>query len=358
MKVKLPQGTGSIKKKKPYKLMTPNQKLIYDLVSDPINGPLFFAENCCYVNRNGIQNYVPFDYQREMLFNMHNYKDLISLFSRQNGKTITSAIYILWYSMYNDFKEILICAQDERAAMENLSKIKFVYEYCPNFLKKGLISDNKSVMVFDNGSKITVRPSNIKAPRGVSPAIVYCDEFAFIGAQDSADKALEKQKEFFGALSPTLSATKGKLFITSTPMSETDLFYQLWSGAIKKVDDKGLNLPKDYILELNGELYRDFHLFKSKEEAELYKETIIKKYDSIKIVEKQPAGNNGYQSQLVKWDACPLKDEEWAKTELKKVGAEKFAKEYNCLGGDNLVQIMDEKGNIFNVTLEMLYEYF
>ena len=358
MKVKLPQGTGAIKKSKPYRLMTDNQKMVYNMVYDSVNGPLFFAENCCYVNRNGLQNYVPFDYQREMLFNMHNYSNLISLFSRQNGKTITSAIYILWFAMKYSLKEILICAQSKDAAMENLSKIKLTYEYCPDFLKKGLVSDNKSTLIFDNGSRIIVRPSTIKAPRGLSPAIVYVDEFAFIGQQKSSDNALEMQEEFYGALSPTLSASKGKLFITSTPISETDLFYRLWSGAIKKVDDHGMDISPDYILKINGELYRDFHLFKTKREAEKYAKTIRTDSNKVEVVEKSPSGNNSFQSQLVKWDACPLKDEEWAKAELKRVGAEKFAKEYNCLSGDNVVSLMDEQGNIIKTKLELLYNFY
>ena len=358
VKFQLPQGTGIIKKSKKYKDLKPNQKIVYDKVYDPINGPLVFAENCCYVVRNGLEQYVPFDYQREMMFNMHNYHSLISLFSRQNGKTITTAIYLLWYAMAFEYKQILVTAQDLRAASENLGKIKGVYENCPNFLKRGVLEDNKSKMVFDNGSEIHVRPSTLKAPRGISPAIVYCDEFAFIGAQESGDKALEKQEEFYGALSPTLSATKGKLFITSTPISETDLFYRLWSGAIKKVDDYGLDIPKDYILKLNGELYRDFHLFKNKEEAESYAETIKDQYESVEVVEKEPFGYNGFQSQLVKWDACPLKDEEWAKSEIKKVGIDNFSREYNCMCGNNLVKIMDEKGYIRNVSLENLYNFY
>ena len=85
MEIQLPQGTGSVKHTRPYNTMTKNQKFVYDLCYDEINGPLFFAENCCYVNRNGLEHYKPFDYQREMIFNMHNYKRLISLFSRQNG---------------------------------------------------------------------------------------------------------------------------------------------------------------------------------------------------------------------------------------------------------------------------------
>ena len=86
MKFILPQGTGVIKKSKKYKDLKPNQKMVYDKVYDPINGPLVFAENCCYVVRNGLEQYVPFDYQREMLFNLHNYTSVISLWSRQNGK--------------------------------------------------------------------------------------------------------------------------------------------------------------------------------------------------------------------------------------------------------------------------------
>lgn len=129
----LPIGTGSIKKSKKYEKLKPLQKEVYDKVYDPINGILFFAENCAYTNRNGIEHYVPFDYQREMLFNMLHYKNVISLFSRQNGKTITSAIFICWYATVFDHKEILVCAQSKDAAIENLSKIKLAYEYCPNF---------------------------------------------------------------------------------------------------------------------------------------------------------------------------------------------------------------------------------
>lgn len=94
VKFELPQGTGVIKKSKKYKDLKPNQRLVYDKVYDPVNGPLVFAENCCYVVRNGLERYIPFDYQREMMFNMHNYQSLISLFSRQNGKCFCPNIEI------------------------------------------------------------------------------------------------------------------------------------------------------------------------------------------------------------------------------------------------------------------------
>ena len=86
VKYKLPVGTGPIKKSRPFNTLTDLQKEIYKKVYDPINGILFFVENCCYVNRNGIEQYVPFDYQREMLYNLRLYNSAITLMSRQIGK--------------------------------------------------------------------------------------------------------------------------------------------------------------------------------------------------------------------------------------------------------------------------------
>lgn len=105
MEIQLPQGTGSVKHTRPYNTMTKNQKFVYDLCYDEINGPLFFAENCCYVNRNGLEHYKPFDYQREMIFNMHNYKRLISLFSRQNGKCLDKMTKIKIRSKNNKLEQ-------------------------------------------------------------------------------------------------------------------------------------------------------------------------------------------------------------------------------------------------------------
>lgn len=272
--------------------------------------------------------------------------------------TITTAIYILWYAMAFDHKQILVCAQSKDAASENLEKIRLAYEYCPNFLKRGVIGSNKTSMEFDNGSKIFVRPSNSNAPRGLTPSIVYVDEFAFIGSQDSAEKGLEKQNEFFSALTPALSSSKGSLFITSTPISETDLFYQLWNGAKTKIDDKGLDIPCDYMLKINGKLYCDFHLFKTKDDAENFAKSIRDENTIVEVVDKYPIGYNGFQSQLVKWDVCPLKDKEWAETELKRIGVERFNREFNCLSGDSLVTIMDENGLVKNVTLNNLYDFY
>lgn len=351
----LPQGSGPKKPNRKLKL-TKLQYEIYQKCYDDVNGPLFFASHCCWVNRNGLVRYVPFDYQREMLFNLHNYQNTISLWSRQNGKTATSLTYVLWYAMKYPYKEILITSFGEESANKNLADVKMLYENCPDFLKRGIIAMNESTIKFDNKSKIFSRPTTLKAPRGLSPALIYCDEFAFVGTA-GASKGAQMQEEFYAAISPALSASKGKLAITSTPISETDKFYNLWSNAIKKTNDDGTDIPKQYILEINGEKYQDFHLFQTKEEAEEYVKT-LNNNENIKIIEREPPGNNGFVSQLVKWDACPLKDENWAKSEIKKVGEERFQREYNCLSGKNMIKILDKNGQVFDISIENFYNFY
>ena len=351
---KLNTGTGAIKKALPFKKMSSVQQQIYKRIYDPVNGILEFINHCVYVNRNGIQLYQPFDYQKEMLFNIHNYDRAVALVSRQSGKTASSAAYILWFATVNPSKQILITSQDMRSANEILTTIKLMYEYCPNFLKRGFVKMNESELWFDNGSRIFSRASNNKAARGLSPALIYCDEFALVGTQDSPTKARGKQEEFFSSITPALSASHGKLNITSTPIAETDLFYSIWSGAIKKSDDNGLLLPRDYIIEINGKLYDDFNLFHTKEDDEKYLESIGNP-EGYKLVEKDPAGLNGFQSLFATWDKCPFRTPEWAEKEVKVIGEEKFEREYNCLSGDTLVKVMDDRGNIFDISLKMLY---
>lgn len=356
-KYDLPPGTGFIKRRVNLAGQDPLYQKIWDECYDPKTGALFFAEHCCYTRKNGIVKYNPRDYQKEMLFQMNNQRFVVSLFSRQNGKTVTSCCFLLWYAMAFPEKDILITSFGEKSAAENMSKIKTMYEYCPDFLKIPVIKNNETTLIFSNGSRIYCRPTTPKAPRGLSPAIVYCDEFAFVGGTASAQKSLENQQEFYAAISPALSSTKGKLIITSTPISETDLFYRLWAGAINKTDDNNLDLPKEYALSVNGVLYDDQNLFKSEEEANSFILTLPKDtQSSYKPVAIEPPGNNGFVSIFADWTRDPDKTEEWSVQERRRVGDEFFEREYNCLGSHTRVKVM-HNGEEFELTMRELYDH-
>jgi hypothetical protein len=104
-----------------------------------------------------------------------------------------------------------------------------------------------------------------------------CDEFAFV-------QPPEKAKEFWTALSPTLS-TGGKCIITSTPNSDEDQFALIWTEANKKFDQHG---------------------------------------------NEQKVGTNGFFPFFAPWTEHPLRDDEWARLELSKIGEERFRREFGC----------------------------
>ncbi len=355
-KLKLPMGTGPIKREFDLSNADPAYQQIKNMMYDQTDGALFFMTNCCWVKRNGIVKYVPREYQREMLFdyNCPKWKNVVCLDSRQLGKTTTAAGYLLWYATTNPSKDILVTSYGEKSAIEIMEVIKTIYEYCPDFLKLPMIESNKTTVKFSNNSRIFCRPTTTKAARGLSPAIIYCDEFAFVGNGESAAKTLEKQQEFFSAISPALSASQGKLFITSTPQSQTDMFYKIWSGAINKLDENNLPKPCFWIIKEKDKLYTNNFIFDTEEEAK----TFISKQEHpefFEAVSKEPCGSNDFMSQFADWTKDPMKTEEWAKAERIRVGEELFSREYECLSGQTMVTIQDENDNIINIPIEQLY---
>ena len=130
-----------------------------------------------------------------------------------------------------------------------------------------------------------------------------CDEFAFV-------QPPEKAKEFWTALSPTLS-TGGKCIITSTPNSDEDQFAMIWTEANKRFDEFG---------------------------------------------NEQTEGINGFHSFFAHWSEHPDRDEAWANKERAKIGDERFRREFDCSAHNTIVTLQDENGNIFTTTMGELHD--
>ena len=60
---------------------------------DPKNGPLYFAKNFVKIQHptKGSMQFVPYDYQEEMLHAYHDYRYTIAMLPRQMGKTTCAA---------------------------------------------------------------------------------------------------------------------------------------------------------------------------------------------------------------------------------------------------------------------------
>jgi hypothetical protein len=122
---------------------------------------------------------------------------------------------------------------------------------------------------------------NTKSHKIIANQIIshQCDEFAHIRSNIVS--------EFWSGISPTLSTSKGKCIITSTPLSDEDLFAELWKGSRPLIDNDGNEI-------------------------------------------KNGVGQNGFKSFAAHYSEFPGRDDEWAERERQKIGDDRFRREFCC----------------------------
>lgn len=212
-------------------IKSPNQKTEYTLeqiqeLKRCAEDVVYFCKRYIKV-RHPVKGSIPlvlYPYQERMmrLFQEERYSVVLS--ARQTGKSVVSAIYLLWYSIFNKDKTVLIVSNKNAGAMEMIYRIQYAYQELPGWLKPGILDDgwNKHSIGFDNGSRILSEATSEDSGRGKSISLLYCDEFAFVPANI--------QDVFWTSISPTL-ATGGACILTSTPNGDSNLFAQIWRTA-------------------------------------------------------------------------------------------------------------------------------
>jgi len=192
---------------------------------------IYFAYNyCCIQTPKGIKLIKETmglrDFQEQILESFSTNRLNILMASRQIGKSVTSAIFILWFTMFNPEKTALIVADNFNTTKELLDKLKITLEGLPFFMKPGIKLINSGNIKFDNDSRIVARTTTKKSGIGLTVNLLYMDEFAHI---DSA-----KLDEFYRAVFPTVTADpNAKVIITSTPNGKNK-FYDIWTDAIER----------------------------------------------------------------------------------------------------------------------------
>lgn len=246
--------------------------------TDPVtgvymSGPVYFTRNYVRIE-HPTRGDIPFqlyDYQEEMMNMFAENNKSIVMSARQTGKSATSAVYLLWFAIFNPNATILIASNKNTNAMEMIKRIQYSYEYLPLWLKPGVTDDgwNKHALSFDNSSRILSQATSGSTGRGLAITLLFLDEFAFVRPSI--------QEEFWTSILPTLS-TGGACIITSTPNGSTDKFSAIWRAAM---------------LNSNTDELQFAHMH-------------------------------------VKWDAPPGRDERFKRANIKLLGQAKWEQEYEC----------------------------
>lgn len=207
---------------------------------------LVFAKECQLMTPQGIQHVKLRDYQEEYLKHLQNNRLSIFLSCRQSGKTTTSAIFMLWYVLFNVDKNALVLGNKYKTAKEILDKIKNIFYYLPYYLKPGIRKWNEAEIVFDNGCRIMAEATTINSGISFTYHCVLADEFAHI-APNIVDK-------FYNQIFPTITAGKARFIISST-QNGFNLFYKLYKGAEAHENDYGpFKVDWDQVPEWNPDL--------------------------------------------------------------------------------------------------------
>jgi hypothetical protein len=237
--------------------------------------PIYFIENYCNIVTldSGLKLFKLYECQKKKVQVILGNRKVVLMEGRQQGKTITAAACILWYTLFQESKTVAILANKGSAAREVLDRYQIMYEHLPMWMQQGVKTWNKGNVELENGSKVYTAATTSSGIRGKSVNWLYIDEAAIIPNNVA--------EQFFASVYPTISAgTTTKILLTSTPLGYNH-FWKFWNEAEK--------------------------------------------------------GKNGFVSHFIPYWEIPGRDEAWAEEQRRMLGEIKFNQEVLCefLGSSN-----------------------
>lgn len=210
--------------KRPNKKMQFTTEQIQEIVKCTKDITYFAEKYFTIITPDGSKKIKLYDYQKQLLKSFTENQENIVLSSRQSGKTTTVGIFLVWFAFFNSEKTIGILAHKADMAKAILAEIKYAIEEMPEFLKPGVVEYNAFNIKFDNKCEIIAKATSANSLRGETIHLLLLDEFAFVPNNIALD--------FWNTTYPTLSTSKGKCIIVSTPNGTSNLYYDLWKKAL------------------------------------------------------------------------------------------------------------------------------
>lgn len=157
------------------------------------------------------------EWQKEILKTEGN---IVLRSGRQVGKSTIIAIKAGMFALNNPNKNVLVIAYTERQAYLLFEKIlSYIASNEPKLISRGKDKPTRHIIKLKNGSKIMCYPTGLSGYgiRGFTAHLLIADEAAFI------------PEEVWGAVTPMLAASKGILWMLSTPHGREGYFYRAFN---------------------------------------------------------------------------------------------------------------------------------
>jgi hypothetical protein len=190
--------------------------------------PAHFMKKYCHIQHPTrgriIFNLYPFQEKVLRLWRDNPYS--IVLKSRQLGISTLTAGYSLWLMTFQKDKNVLCIATKQETAKNMVTKVKFMFENLPSWLKVPADENNKLTLRLNNGSQIKAVSAAGDAGRSEAVSLLLIDEAAFIDGIG----------EIWASAQQTL-ATGGGAIVLSTPYGTGNWFHQTWVRAEGQEND-------------------------------------------------------------------------------------------------------------------------
>jgi len=184
--------------------------------------PTYFFKKYCYIQHphRGKILFNLYPFQEELMGNVSDNRFNVILKSRQLGISTMSAGYSLWLMLFHEDKNILVIATKQEVAKNLVTKVRFMHDNLPSWLKGQTEEDNKLSLRLKNGSQIKATSAAGDAGRSEALSMLIIDEAAFIN----------NVEEIWTSAQSTLS-TGGGAIVLSTPNGVGNWFHKIWVQA-------------------------------------------------------------------------------------------------------------------------------
>lgn len=140
----------------------------------------YFAQTYVFIQNQETQKIVrwqPWPYLLDLFDIIERYDIIYILKASQLGASLEIAIYVLWVANFRETAKCLMISQGQNYAKDLLSKVSFIYDHLPPWLKFTIDTDNRESLAFrDNYAEIRALASTDVAGHGYQASLVARDE--------------------------------------------------------------------------------------------------------------------------------------------------------------------------------------
>ena len=311
--------------------------------------PVHFMKKYCFIQhpQRGRIQFSLFPFQEKVLKLFQDNPYAMILKARQLGLSTLVAAYSLWTMLFHKDKNILCIATKQETAKNMVTKVKFMFENLPSWLKIDADENNKLNLRLRNGSQIKATSAASDAGRSEAVSLLLVDEAAFI----------ENIGEIWASAQQTL-ATGGGCIALSTPYGTGNWFHQTWVRAENKENEfLPIKLPwwvhperDEAWRERQDELLGDPRMaaqecdcdFSTSGDVVFYSE-FVEFYEKTYI--KEPLERHGADHNLWIWEPCDYSRNYMIVADVARGDGKDFSA-FHIIDIENNVQVGEYKGQL------------